>query len=162
MALNSVGKNVLAVLAGVVVGSLVNIALVNIGPSVIPLPEGADTSTMDNLRDSMKLFTPVNFIFPFLAHALGTLVGAAVAARFAASHHVKFALGIGVFFLMGGTAAVSMLGGPWWFNVADLLLAYVPMGFLGATLAGRTRSKTAQHAAAADKRRSGDGGDNQE
>ena len=141
--MKSVAKNVLAALAGVVVGSLVNIGLVNIGPSVIPLPDGADISTMENLRDSMKLFAPVNFIVPFLAHALGTLAGAFVAAKLAASHSVKFAMGIGVFFLLGGVTAVSMLGGPLWFNVADLLVAYIPMGYLGAVLAGATRSKTA-------------------
>ncbi len=141
--MKSVAKNVLAALAGVVVGSLVNIGLVNIGPSVIPLPDGADISTMENIRDSMKLFAPVNFIVPFLAHALGTLAGAFVAAKLAASHPVKFAMGIGVFFLLGGVTAVSMLGGPLWFNVADLLVAYIPMGYLGAVLAGATRSKTA-------------------
>lgn len=91
----------------------------------------------------MKLFTPVNFIFPFLAHALGTFAGAFVAAKLAASHSMKFALGIGVFFLLGGIAVVSMLGGPLWFNVADLLVAYIPMSYLGAVLAGATRSKTA-------------------
>ena len=141
--MNSVAKNILAVLAGVVVGGLVNIGLVNIGPFVVPLPEGADISTMENLRDSMKLFTPVNFVFPFLAHALGTLAGAFVAAKLAASHSVKFAMGIGVLFLMGGISAVSMIGGPLWFNVADLLVAYIPMGYLGAVLAGATRSRTA-------------------
>jgi len=140
--MKSIGKNIAAVIAGVVVGSLVNIVLVNIGPSVVPLPEGADISTMETLRDSMKLFTPVNFIFPFLAHALGTLVGAFVAAKFSASHHVILAVCIGLFFLLGGIAAVNMLGGPLWFNVADLLLAYIPMGFLGAALAGKTRFKT--------------------
>ena len=138
--MNSIGKNVLAIVGGVVVGSVVNMVFVNVGPTVIPLPEGADVSTMENLRDSMKLFTPANFIFPFLAHALGTLVGAFIAAKFAANHHLKFAMFIGVVFLLGGVAAVNMLGGPMWFNVADLLLAYIPMGFLGATLAGRGRS----------------------
>lgn len=132
-----VGRNLLAVIVGVVVGSLVNIALVNIGPSVVPLPEGADISTMEKLRESMKLFTPVNFLFPFLAHALGTLVGAFIAAKLAVSRHLQIAMAIGVFFLLGGIAAVRMLGGPLWFNLADLLLAYVPMGFLGAVLAGR-------------------------
>ena len=48
-----------------------------------------------------------------------------------------------MFFLLGGVAAVSMLGGPLWFNIADLLLAYIPMSFLGATLARRNQSKTA-------------------
>lgn len=139
----TIGKNILAVIAGIVVGSLVNILLVNIGPLVVPLPEGADVSTMETLQESMKLFTPVNFIFPFLAHALGTLAGAFIAAKFAASHNWKFAMCIGVFFLIGGIAAVNMIGGPLWFNVTDLLLAYIPMGFLGAALASRNQSKTA-------------------
>jgi hypothetical protein len=136
--MKSVARNVLAALAGVVVGSLVNMGLVNMGPLVVPLPEGADISTMENLRESMKSFTPVNFVFPFLAHALGTLSGAFVAAKLAASHAAKLAISIGVF-LIGGIAAVSLLGGPLWFIVADLLVAYIPMGYLGAVLAGATR-----------------------
>jgi len=143
LAMKPVGKNILATIAGVVIGSVVNMILVNIGPSIIPLPEGADISTMEGLHDSMKLFTPANFVFPFLAHALGTLVGAFVVAKFAASHHNKFAVGIGVFFLLGGMAAASMIGGPLWFNITDLLLAYIPMSLLGAFLAGRTRARSA-------------------
>lgn len=141
--MNPIGRNVLAVIAGVVAGSLVNVLLVNIGPLVVPLPEGADVSSMEGLRGSMKLFAPVNFLFPFLGHALGTLAGAFVAARLAASHPMKLAIGIGVFFLIGGVTMVSMLGGPMWFNVADLLLAYIPMAFLGGFLAGGKRSPSA-------------------
>ena len=133
--MNPIAKNTLAVITGFVVGSLVNIGLINIGPAVIPLPEGADVSTMENLRESMRLFTPVNFIVPFLAHAIGTLTGAFFSAKIAVSHHMKFALCIGVLFLIGGAVAASMLGGPLWFLVSDLLLAYIPMAFLGGTLA---------------------------
>ncbi len=140
--MNPIAKNVLAVIFGVVVGSLVNMGLIKIGPLVVSLPEGADLSTMENLRDSMKLFTPVNFLFPFLAHALGTLSGAFIAAKVAASHQVKFAIGIGVVFLIGGATMVSMLGGPMWFNVSDLLLAYIPMGYLGGILARGKRPQT--------------------
>ncbi len=141
--MNPIAKNILAAIVGFVVGSLVNIGLVNIGPSVVPLPEGADVSTMESLRDSMKLFAPVNFIFPFLAHALGTLTGAFIAAKIAVSHHMKFAIGIGVCFMIGGVTAAIMLGGPVWFIVSDLLLAYIPMGFLGGILAGGRRPQTA-------------------
>ena len=77
----------------------------------------------------------MNFLFPFLGHAIGTLVGAFVVAKFAASHAMKLALGIGAFFLLGGIAAANMLGGPAWFIAADLLLAYLPMAWLGAFLA---------------------------
>jgi hypothetical protein len=138
-----IARNVLAVISGVAVGSLVNMGLVNIGPFVVPLPAGADVSTMESLRDSMKLFTPVNFFFPFLAHALGTLSGAFIAAKVAASRRVTFAIGIGVFFLIGGATMVSMVGGPMWFNVTDLLLAYIPMGYLGGILAREKRAHTA-------------------
>jgi hypothetical protein len=137
-----IAKNILAVLAGIIVGSIVNMGLVTIGPLVVPLPEGADVSTMEKLRDSMKLFTPVNFAVPFVAHALGTLVGAFVAAKLAASHPLKLAIGVGVFFLVGGIAAAFMLGGPVWFIVADLLVAYIPMSYLGAVLAGATRRRS--------------------
>lgn len=134
--MNPIARNILAVVAGIVAGSIVNMGIVNVGPSIIPLPEGADVSTMEGLRASMELFTPINFVPPFLGHALGTLAGAFVAAKLAVSHHMRIAIGIGVFFLLGGIVAVVMLGGPLWFKAADLLLAYIPMGFLGAKLAG--------------------------
>lgn len=132
---------VLAVLAGIVIGSLVNMAIITVGPYVIPLPDGADVSTTESLRQSMALFTPVNFITPFLAHALGTLAGAFAAAKVAASHRMRVAMSVGVFYLLGGLAAIQMLGGPLWFSAVDLLLAYLPMGYLGAVLAGATRAR---------------------
>ncbi len=134
--MNPILKNILAVIVGIVVGGIVNSALVNIGPMVVPLPEGADVSSMEALANSMKLFTPVNFLFPFLAHAVGTLVGAFLAAKIAASHKMKLAIAIGFFFLLGGITAAAMLGGPVWFIAVDLILAYIPMGFLGGKLAG--------------------------
>jgi hypothetical protein len=134
--MNPIGRNVLAAIAGFVVGGVVNVGLLQIGTSVIPLPAGADVSTMDGLRESMKLFAPSNFIFPFLAHAVGTLAGAFVAARLATSRRMMFAIGIGVVFLIGGVTMVLSCGGPAWFIAADFLLAYLPTAYLGGRLAG--------------------------
>lgn len=141
--MNPIARNILAAIAGFVVGSVVNMSLVTVGHSVVPLPEGADASTMEGLREAMKSFGPMHFLFPFLAHALGTLVGAFVAAKLVASHPMRFALGIGAFFLLGGITMVFMAGGPAWFIAADLLLAYLPMGYLGGTLAGGKKSGAA-------------------
>jgi len=124
-------KNILAVVAGAVIGSFVNIMLVNLGPMVIPPPEGADITTMEGLEATMHLFEPQHFIFPFLAHALGTLVGAVVAAMIAANRKQTYAIAIGVFFLAGGILNVLWLPSPAWFNAIDLLFAYMPMGWLG-------------------------------
>lgn len=141
--MNPIVRNVLAVIAGVVVGSVVNMGLVNLGALLVPVPDGADVTTVEGLRASIKSFAPINFLFPFLAHALGTLAGAFVAAKVAASHKLKFAFGIGVLYLAGGIAMVAMVGGPLWFIAADLLLAYLPMAYLGAVLAGGTASRAA-------------------
>lgn len=137
--MNPVVKNVIAVIAGIIAGGFVNMGLVTLGPYVVPLPEGADTSTMEGLAAAMEDFTAANFIFPFLGHALGTLAGAFTAAKLAASQPMKLAIGIGFFFLLGGIAAISMIGGPVWFMVCDLALAYLPMGYLGGMLAGGNR-----------------------
>ena len=142
--MNPILRNVLAVVAGIVVGGIVNMALVTIGPMVIPVPDGVDMSDMDKMAENIKLFKPRNFIAPWFAHALGTLAGACVAAKLAASHKMSFALGIGGFFLLGGIMMVVMAGGPLWFILLDLIGAYVPMGFLGGMLAGAKNSSAKQ------------------
>ncbi|WP_321539104.1 hypothetical protein [Flavobacterium piscinae] len=87
----------MAVVLGIVIGSIVNMCLILISSSIIPPPEGADITTTEGLKASIHLFKPVNFIFPFLAHALGTLVGAFVAAKMATNRKMKFSYGIGFF-----------------------------------------------------------------
>jgi hypothetical protein len=136
---NVVLRNTLAAVAGVVIGSLVNMALIMVSGSVIPPPAGADVTTAEGLQRSMHLFEPRHFLFPFLAHALGTLVGAFAAAWLAASRKIGLALVVGFFFLAGGVASVLMLPSPMWFNVVDLAGAYVPMAWLGGRLGARRR-----------------------
>ena len=123
-------RNVLAVLAGVILGSVVNMAIVTFGPSLIPPPAGADMMTPEGIAAAMPLLEPRHFITPFLAHALGTLVGAFVAYLVAASHKARFAYAIGVLFLIGGIAACFMIPAPVWFMALDLLVAYLPMAWL--------------------------------
>ena len=88
-------RNILALVVGLIVGGGVNMALVIASPLVIPPPAGVDVSDPQSLSESMHLFEPKHFVFPFLAHALGTLVGALVAYLVAASHRPVFAYVIG-------------------------------------------------------------------
>ena len=129
-------RNILAVIAGIVVGSIVNMLLINIDDMIIPLPEGLDNTTLEGINAAMPLMEPKHFIIPFAAHAAGALVGALVASLIAVSHRFKISMGIGVFFLLGGIAAVVMINAPLWFEATDLILAYIPMAWLGWKLAG--------------------------
>lgn len=126
--MNPTLRNVMAVIAGAILGSLANGFLIEISGKVIPPPDGADVTTLEGLKASIHLFEPKHFVFPFLAHALGTLVGAFVAAKLAATHKMRIALGIGVLFLLGGIANCFMLPAPVWFMAVDVIVAYIPMG----------------------------------
>lgn len=134
--MNPVLKNILSVVIGLVIGSIVNMGIVMISGSVIPPPEGGDITTMEGLRATIHLFEPKHFIFPFLAHALGTLVGAFVATKIATTRKITMAMLIGVFFFVGGAINVYLLGGPLWFTALDLIVAYIPMAYFGWKLAG--------------------------
>ncbi|MDN4165065.1 hypothetical protein QWY31_06100 [Cytophagales bacterium LB-30] len=132
-------RNGLALIAGIVLGSVVNMALISVSGSIIPPPNGADVTTMEGLKASLPLFEPKHFIFPFLAHALGTLVGAFIAALLAGSHRLKWALGVGACFLLGGIFNVMLLPSPLWFSLLDILGAYLPMAYLGGKLGVKIR-----------------------
>ncbi len=133
--MNTTLRNILAVIAGIFVGSIVNMGIVNLSGALIPPPDGVDMSDMESMKASFHLFEPRHFILPFVAHALGTLVGAYVAGRIAFNHKMKFALSIGGFFLIGGLTMVLMLPSPIWFALLDLSCAYIPMAWLGGKLA---------------------------
>ncbi len=124
-------NNLIAVLAGVLVGFVVNAALIMVGTSIIPVPEGIDSSSADALRNSAYLLEAKHFIFPLLAHALGTLVGALLAAKLAVDSKMRCAMIVGIVFLMGGISTAYMVNGPMWFSITDLLLAYIPMAWIG-------------------------------
>jgi hypothetical protein len=138
--MNTIVKNTLAVVVGVLAGGALNMGVIMISGSVIPPPEGADVTTMEGLKASMHLFEPKHFLMPFLAHALGTLLGAFVTAKLAATHKMKFAIGVGCWYLLGGIINVLMLPSPIWFTCVDLGLAYLPMAYLSGKLATKQNS----------------------
>jgi hypothetical protein len=127
-------RNVLAVIIGFAIGSAVNMAIITIGSSLVPPPAGVDVTNVESLRENMHLFEPQHYLVPFLAHALGTLVGALAAYLVAASHKGRLALAVGALFLLGGIAASFMIPAPAWFIALDLLLAYLPMAWLACRI----------------------------
>jgi hypothetical protein len=132
---NPIGKNILAVVGGWVIGSVVNMGLIKVGHKMY-LIEGIDPSDMVAF-EIMPTLSNEHFIFPFLAHALGTLIGAVLAASIAATYKMRMALIVGAIFLLGGIMVNYMLHGPTWFAAVDVLIAYISMAWIGGKLVTR-------------------------
>jgi hypothetical protein len=133
-------RNILAVIAGILVCMLVNGGIISLSASIIPPPEGMNPNNLESFRANAHLFQPKHFLFPFLAHALGSVLGALVAALIAASRKMTFALVIGSVHLVGGIVAAIYIPAPIWFIVLDLVIAYVPMAWLGGKIGGGSKA----------------------
>ena len=127
--------NISAVILGLVIGGFVNMSIINISGSIIPPPNGIDITTEEGLKAAMPFFEPKHFLFPFLAHAIGTLVGAFITALIAKTYRKTLALVIGLAYLIGGIMMINLVPSPLWFSITDLVLAYIPMAFLGYKIA---------------------------
>ena len=132
-------RNILAVIVGLAVGAGVNMMLVILGPSVVPPPPGVDVTDAESLSASMHLFEAKHFLFPFLAHALGTLAGALTALRVMADYRPVFAYVVGAAFLAGGISVSFVIPAPTWFIFLDLVVAYIPMAWVGTVIGRRLK-----------------------
>jgi len=134
-------RNVLAIIAGIVIGGGVNMALIALSPLLIPPPAGVDVSNPESLSKAMHLFEPRHFVMPFWAHALRTLAGALTAYLAAATYRAQMAYVIGAIFFCGGVAASFMIPAPSWFIAIDLLAAYLPMAWLSIQIGSRVKQR---------------------
>ena len=116
-------KNIAFVFIGIILGMFVNMGLIYIGGYVIELPEIFDP--MNAINWELKYF-----IFPFLAHALGTFSGALFVSKLSKNSSIVLPLIIGVYFLAGGIYMATILPAPYWFIILDLCCAYIPMAML--------------------------------
>lgn len=142
-------RNIVGLLGGLVLGGLVNMGLILLGPSIIPPPPGVDVTNSESIAASMHLFEAKHFIVPFVAHALGVLVGAIAAFFIAASYRPQIAYLVGAVFFAGGIWASMIIPAPTWFIGVDLVFAYFPMAWIGAKLAGRILSGLGDQSASA-------------
>ena len=122
---------ILSLVFGLLVGAVVNGSIVNLGMLLFPFPEGVNFETKEGLSLFENL--PIKYyIFPFLAHALGTLSGCIVALLFVRKWAKWSIYIIGYCFFVGGVMAGQRNNAPLWFDILDWSLAYLPMAWLAS------------------------------
>ena len=125
-------KNIFSLIFGLIVGGIVNMSILEFMMKIIPPPSGFDLNSPEGLEKAMPFFEPIHFLAPFLAHAIGTLIGALIVGFL--TKKLLLSLTVGVVFLIGGISMVFSVPSPLWFNILDLFLAYIPMAYLGYQL----------------------------
>ena len=117
-------KNIGILIFGIIIGMIVNMGFIIIGGIIFPLSESFEP--MNGINWDLKYF-----IFPFLAHSIGTLSGAFVSSKLSRNYHIIIPLIVGLYFLSGGIYMMTILPAPTWFISLDLILCYIPMALLG-------------------------------
>lgn len=125
-------KDTLLFVAALVLGMSVNMGLIYSGMYFIPLPAGVDVTTREGLQAALPLMEYQHFVFPFLAHAMGTLVGAYAVTRWVSARKQSRAYIIAAIFFIGGLMNIIGMPSPVWFSIVDLSLAYFPMAWLAS------------------------------
>lgn len=126
-----------SIFSGLVVGFIVNMLIIYLGMSIIPIPDGMDVNSSESISAYFHLLKPKHFIFPFLAHSFMTLTGTLVSWKLAPLKQHRTVIILGLIFFILGVSNLFMIPHPIWFAVVDLIFAYLPMTYLGILLAKR-------------------------
>jgi len=133
--MNPILKNILGLVAGIIIGGLVNSGLVMLGSGLVPPPTGVDPNDFESIKTNMHLYKLKHFIVPYLAHVVGSVVAAFVAVKICNNKIISILAG--AIFIIGGAAVIYMIPEtPLWFSALDLL-SYIPAAFLGYYLGKR-------------------------
>jgi hypothetical protein len=132
--MNPIPRNVLAVVVGITVCLMLNGFLLGVMMDVMPPPPGFDPNELD----TYALLQNEHLLSPFVAHSVPSFIGGLLAALIAASRKHTWALVVGGLHLLGGIVAAFLIPAPVWFTAVDLFVAYLPMAWLGGSLACRS------------------------
>ncbi|WP_182869140.1 hypothetical protein [Stieleria mannarensis] len=143
-------RNVVAIVAGLIAGSIFNMALVSVSHVVYPLPDGIDPNDFEAFRTHVETNgMPTGALLIVLAaHAGGSFVSGLVCGLVAKRAWYIAAGILGILWMCGGISMLMMLPAPIWFAVVDIVL-YVPAALLGVRLGGVGTGTVPQPSAAA-------------
>jgi hypothetical protein len=128
------GRSILAVLMGVVVGGLLVAAVEFVSHLIYPPPPGLNHSDVDALKGAMATAPAGALLLVLLAWALSSLGGGWLAASVARRSHTLHALIVGAILMAMGILNMLVIPHPPWFWLAALVL-FLPAAYLGARLA---------------------------
>lgn len=137
-------KSILAVVAGILTGTLVIYMIESATRMLYPLPPDLDLQDRAAMEILIKAMPVGALLMVLLAYAAGSFSGGMIAALIARNGKVKCSLITGLFFLVGGVFNFLAIPHPLWFAIISLVV-YLPMaglgGFAGERFSGAGNEK---------------------
>lgn len=130
-------KNILAVLLSAFSAAIITFSIIVLGHSVFPTPIGIDTNDFESIKSNFHLFEFKHFLFPLIAHGLGTFVASYLVSRFAKTHKFWFAIGFGILFMLASLSLSLRIGHFNWIGIIEIA-QYIPISVLGYKMWQRT------------------------
>ena len=127
-------KNIIIVILAILIGSAVNMSIIELDHLLFEIPKNLDLNKIEDLDKFVQSLPFYRLLFPFFAHAMGSLIAAYLVTKFSVSHSFYVSLCIGALFMVGGIYMVLILNAPLYFELMDLSLAYFPAAWLGHKL----------------------------
>ncbi len=124
-------KKILAVIVGLVVGSLFIGLVEKVNSTMYPLPEGVDATNMEAFKAFVAALPDQAFILIFIGHICGALVGGLVSWLIVRSTIIPSMI-VGSLFTVAGLFNLFTIHHPWWMWTEVLL--YMPAAYLGTRL----------------------------
>ncbi|MRX27733.1 hypothetical protein [Kangiella sp. HZ709] len=128
------GKKILAVIIGLIIGGLVIMGIEAINMLRFPWPEGMSMDDKEGFVSYMQSLPMSALITVLMAHIVGAIVAGFTSTKIAAVNNINLGLICGVILLIGAAINLFMIPHPIWFMVINVL-TILPAALLGAKLA---------------------------
>ncbi len=127
------GRNILAVIAAIVLGSVIVWIVEKLGQTIYPFPEDLDPSDYEAIKEYIKTAPLGAMLMVILAHFMGAFTSGIVATKIGKTNQMRLAIISGSIFTVFGIMNLLMIPGPVWFAIVDTI-CYVPAALIGYTL----------------------------
>lgn len=133
------GKNIVAVIAGIVVAVLVVMGIQWLGHVVYPMPEGLDINDADAMSEHIAGLPLGAFMFVLASYALGALAGGLLASKLAASSRMLMAGIVIGLILVATLVTLVQIAHPLWFSMAAVGVVVLVFVLVRAMVGGPER-----------------------
>ena len=123
-------RSIIAVIAGLIAGSIVIYLIELAGHALYPPPELFDPMDREAAKEMMDAAPIGSLLMVILAYLVGSFAGGAVAALVPAKSRLSHSLATGLILMVFGIINLVLLPHPVWFWVLSLIV-FVPFAFLG-------------------------------